>query len=375
MEGADVRIAIMWRHFWEKGGIGVYTDAVIRNLLQQDDRNDYILLVPPGARPSFAFPNLRRIEVTGRTRWSWDQWAVPRVAAREQADLVFNPKLSVPLHGPFATAFALHGMEQIVQARSFPRLDRLYVKATMPRYCRRADAILCPSERVKAEIAERMRVRPERIHVTPYGVGDRFLRAISPDQLLRVRERYGLPARYLLFVGGVTPLKNLPTMFRAMARLKDRIPHTLVLSGFTRWKSAGGLELLAPLALTDRVINVGWVDDGDQPALYRLASALLLPSLYEGFGFPVVEAMACGCPVITSTEGSLPEVAGGAALLVHPMDDEALADAVRQVVEDPERARQLAALGLQRAQSFRWDRTARRVGEVFDAVVLARRSG
>jgi glycosyltransferase involved in cell wall biosynthesis len=364
-----VRVGIMWRHYRERGGIAVYTDAIVRALLAQDSRTEYLLFVPPGARPVLTSPNLRVHEVAAHSRWTWDQWGVPAAAERERVDVVFNPKLSVPLRGRFRTAFALHGMEQFVHASSYPRLNRLYVRGSMTWYCRRADAIFSPSERVKSDIIERLGVPGEKIHVKAYGVADRFWNRLDPRDLERVRQRYTLPARFFLFVGGVTPLKNLPTLLRAMAMLQDRIPHTLVLSGFSRWKAGDGLALVRRLGLEDRVMNVGWVDDADQPALYQLATGLLFPSLYEGFGFPVVEAMASGCPVVTSTGGSLPEVAGDAALIVDPNDVQSLADAARRIAVDNECAQRLIELGYQRARRFRWDHVATLLRETFEGLV------
>ncbi|HEX7084846.1 MAG TPA: glycosyltransferase family 1 protein [Vicinamibacterales bacterium] len=360
-----MKVGIMWRHFGERGGISVYTDAVLRHLVAQDGVTEYVAFVRPGATPPIQAPNLRYVPVAARSKLVWDQFALPAAAEREGIDVVFNPKLAVPLRGRFRTAFALHGMEQVVEARNFPLSNRLYVRATLPRFCRHADAIFCPTTIVKREIAERMGAAPDRIHVTPYGLQPQFLRPITDADLSRVRQRYNLPDRYLLFVGGLTPLKNLPTMLRAMARLRDRIAHQLVLTGFSRWTMESGLGAIRELGLESRVHNAGWIEDDDQPALYRLASVLLLPSLYEGFGFPVIEAMASGCPVVTSTGGSLPEVAGDAALIVDALDADQLADAAQRLVEDQSLREQLVARGLERAAQFRWEPVAARLREVF----------
>ena len=369
-----MRVGIMWRHYGERGGIAVYTDAVVRELLARDDGTEYVLFVRPGVRPPYESPRLRVREVAARTRLTWDQVALPVAAAQERVDVVFSSKMSVPLRGSYAAAFALHGMEQFVHADSYPVLNRWYNRATMPLYCRRAGAVLCPTERVKADIVERLRVPPQKIRVTPYGVADRFWTPVSEADLERVRARYGLPERFLLFVGGLTPLKNLPTMLEAMALLRARIPHQLVLTGFSRWNTERGGGRVQARGLEDRVVNAGWVDDADQPALYRLAAALLFPSLYEGFGFPVVEAMASGCPVVTSTGGSLPEVAGDAALVVEPLDARALAEATERVVTDTACAGRLVAQGYERATQFRWDRVAAALAETFREL-SARRGG
>ncbi len=356
----------MWRHYRERGGIAVYSLRIVENLLRQDSINEYVLFLPPGVNLGPVAPNVRVIEIGARTRWTWDQRAVPAVAQREGLDLVFNPKLSVPLRGNFRTVFMLHGMEQFVEAEVFPPLDRLYVHAIMPRYCHHADAILCPSHTVKAHIVEYLGIESGKIHVTPHGLDHRFAEPVTDSDRQRVRARYRLPDQYLLFVGGLTPLKNLQGMLRAMGVLKSSIPHQLVLSGFDRWKSGPETKMIRTLGLRDRVVRIGWVASDDQPALYAMATALLFPSLYEGFGLPVIEAMASGCPVITSSRGALAEVAGESALLVDPLDPQDIADAVERVVGEPALAASLVERGRRRAAQFDWHRTAAQVLEIFE---------
>ncbi len=362
----SMRTAIMWRHYHERGGVAVYTRRIVGHLLAQDQDTQYYVFVPEDVRDiGMTAANLEVVPVSASSRWTWDQMAVPKVAEECHADVVFNPKLSVPLRGGFKTAFMLHGMEQFVQAGVFPAIDRLYVQFMMPRYCHHADLILCPSRTVKEEIVERLGVTPQKILVTPHGLDQRFTHEIEARQLQAVREKYDLPKSYLLFVGGVTPLKNLPTILQSMAHLNGSIPHKLVLSGFDRWKVDPEIEAIDRLGLADQVIRLGWVADEDQPAVYAMASALLFPSLYEGFGLPVIEAMAAGCPVITSTGGALPEVAGDAALIVEPLDPVGLADAIRRVTSDRQMAQLLSERGRQRVRAFDWPATARRVRDAF----------
>lgn len=364
----------MWRHWDERGGIWVYTDSLVRELLKQDSHNEYLLFVPPGATPDIHGPNLRLVEIAARTRLGWDQLAVPAAAARERVDVVFNPKLSVPVRGRFLRAFALHGMEQFACASSYPVLDRVYVHSTMPLYCRRADAIFCPTEQVKSDIVKWLHARPDKVYVAPYGLADPFLGDVTAADLARVRERHDLPASFVLFVGGLTPLKNLSTMLRAFARVRSEVPHDFVLSGFNRWGDTSELGLIDELGLSDRVRQIGWVEAADQPALYRMASALLLPSLYEGFGFPVAEAMAMGCPVLTSRRGSLPDVAGDAALVLDdPTDVAAMAASLRRLLTDAEWASALIERGYRRSREFRWARVAGLVRSTFESLAARAR--
>jgi glycosyltransferase involved in cell wall biosynthesis len=198
---------------------------------------------------------------------------------------------------------------------------------------------------------------------------ERF-RAASAQEVDRVRRRFGVEAPYLLFVGGIEPRKNLPALVRAYAGLPDGIRPRLVLVGASvPWNPEGQDALdAALLALADRarrgIVRVDYVGERDKVALYTGAEALVLPSLYEGFGFPVLEAMACGTPVVTSNLSSLPEVSGGDAVLVDPRDEGSIREGIRQILEDEGIRDRLHRAGPERAARFTWEESARRTAEI-----------
>jgi glycosyltransferase involved in cell wall biosynthesis len=206
-----------------------------------------------------------------------------------------------------------------------------------------------------------------KISVVHLGVEARFQPIREESQLTATRQKYGLPGKFVLFVGLIEPRKNLETLVDAY--LADSLCEgfDLVLAGNLGWDYSRLLKKVAASGVRNRIHMPGYIDDADLPALYSMAAAFVYPSLYEGFGLPVLEAMACGAPVITSGVSSLPEVAGDAAILVDPRDCRAVAGALRMVLGDEELREDLSQRGRQRSQLFTWERTAGKTLDVYRA--------
>jgi len=191
-----------------------------------------------------------------------------------------------------------------------------------------------------------------------------------------VRRRYGLEGPFLLSVGSLEPGKNRERLLQAFARLQARgLKHTLVVAGQRAWRYEGEAPLARRLGLADSVRFLGHVPQADLPALYSAADLFVFPSLYEGFGLPALEAMACGTPVVASNVSALPEVVGDAALQVSPLDVEALADAIERLLRDDRLRADLRERGLERARQFSWEKAARRTAEVYSWASVARKGG
>jgi glycosyltransferase involved in cell wall biosynthesis len=220
-----------------------------------------------------------------------------------------------------------------------------------------ATRVICVSATTAADLADRLDVPPDRVDVTPLGTD---LRPAAAEQVAGLRGRLGLDGPYLLGLGTVEPRKDLPTLVRAFAALAADLPHRLVLAGLAGW-GAGELEAaVAASGVADRIVVPGYVPEADKAALFTGADVFAYPSRYEGFGLPVLEAMACGTPVVTTTGGSLPEIAGDAATLIDPGDDTALAAAVAKLATDPAARAAQRTRGLAQAAAFTWDRCAER---------------
>ncbi len=246
-------------------------------------------------------------------------------------------------------------------------LNRWYLGLTMHLYTRRADAIIAISQATKREIVETYGVPEDKIRVIHEAASPIF-RPQTPEAVARAKTRYGLPDRYLLFVGTIEPRKNLVTLLEAFERVKKGgLTDALVVVGKKGWLYDDFFHRLEASPEKDSVVFPGFVPDEDLPAIYTGAQALVLPSLYEGFGLPVLEAMACGTPVIASSAGSLPEIGGDAALYVPPTDAEALAQALAEVLGSPQKAKEMRARGLARSAMFSWARTAKETLAVYRA--------
>ena len=246
------------------------------------------------------------------------------------------------------------------------------VRAALARVRRKADLALVPSLAVKGDVVQRLGLPEDRVVVTSEGCEPRF-RPAGPASLGGVAARYGLPARYVLAVGTLEPRKNLTTLLHAFARLRqggDVDPGLqLVLAGARGWLDGPIFRTVRALGLEQTVRFPGFIDDDDLPAVYSGAALFVFPSLYEGFGLPLLEAMACGVPVITSNVASMPEVAGDAALLVDPRDAGGLAAAIARALRDRKLRARLRAAGLARAGQFSWETAARRTLDAYASLV------
>ncbi len=251
--------------------------------------------------------------------------------------------------------------------------NRLFLQLGMRLFVAAAGAIIAVSRHTQRDVLALYAAPAEKVHVIYEGIDTRFKPAAA-DAVQHTVDRYSPGRPYLLMVGTLEPRKNHAGAMRALARLKGLgYPHRLLIVGGHGWLFEPITALVRQLGLRDDVTFAGFVPDADLPALYSGAACLLQPSLYEGFGFPVLEAMACGAPVICSDASSLPEVAGDAALLVKPDDDAMLAAAIQRVADSPELAAHLRAAGAARAAAFRWETCAAETAALYAQVVDAAR--
>jgi glycosyltransferase involved in cell wall biosynthesis len=239
----------------------------------------------------------------------------------------------------------------------------------MPLFCRRATHIIAVSEQSKRDVGDAYGIVPGKVTVIHEAADPRF-RPQAAEAVAAVRARYGLPGRYLLFVSTIEPRKNLPRLLEAFERVHAAgLTDALVIVGKRGWLYEDFFAALERSPVREAVLLPGFVPDVDLPAVYAGAQALAFPSLYEGFGLPVLEAMACGTPVVCSNTSSLPEVAGDAALLVDPGDTDAIAEALGCLLTDPGLSQELRARGLEQAGRFSWHRAACETLDVYRRLV------
>jgi glycosyltransferase involved in cell wall biosynthesis len=308
-------------------------------------------------RPFAAVPSAVRIP-----------WLYPRLLRADRARLL-HVQYVAPPRLPCASVVTVHDVSYKLYPEFFSPRVRLITGLLIGPSIRRAARVLTLSESSRQDILRLYRLPPGRVLVSPAAEGPQY-RPQPPEAIARVRAAYDLPERYVLAVGNVQPRKNLPRLIAAFAASAPEVPDThLVLVGRSAWRGSEVEATVARLGLGERVRFTGYVPDADLPALYSGAACFCYPSLYEGFGLPPLEAMACGTPTITSNVSSLPEVVGDAAITVDPTSVPDLTAALRRLLPDPAARQQYRACGLQQAARFSWDRTARDTRAVYDAVL------
>lgn len=280
-------------------------------------------------------------------RLSWEM-------LRRPPDVLFVPAHVLPLWRPRRTVVTIHDLGYLHFPEAHPPRRRLELHLSTAWNARVATRVIAVSQATKDDLVRHYRVVPDKIAVVHHGVEERF--RPTPDPAAPAR--YGLPSRYLLYLGTLQPRKNLERLVQAYGRLPGDAP-PLVLAGAKGWYFERIAAAIAALGLENRVLLPGYVADADVPALLTGATALVYPSLYEGFGLPALEALACGTPVLAANTSSLPEVVGAAGLLVDPLDVGAIAAAMQRLLADEALRAALSQQGRERAKGFSWDRCAR----------------
>jgi glycosyltransferase involved in cell wall biosynthesis len=291
----------------------------------------------------------------------WRDYWLPRSLRRLGIDVFHGPAFMIPraAHG-LATVVTIHDLVAFLHPKTVPWRYSLYMRAQIRAALSRADRIIAISRAEAQELVETAGAPPERIRVVYHGVEPRFRPPAGPEEAAPVLARYGIERPFLFHLGNIEPRKNLVSVFRAYERVLDRADGgvSLVVAGAEGWLCRETLEEARRLTGRRAPIFTGYVPEGDVPALLGAASVFVFPSLYEGFGLPILEAMACGVPVVTSDRGAMREIAGGAASLVEPEDPDAIAQAILGILEDRAAAARLAAAGRAHAAGFTWERTA-----------------
>lgn len=353
------------------GGPETYEHELVRQLADLDRGVDYnVICFNRQAADSFRLQrsNLRYQILPPSNRVWGMSVSLPVLLKKNPAD-VLHAAFMAPPRAPDNTVFTLHCSSMFMRPELYPPLVRYRLKALTRSGMRRARHIICVSHNVMQMAAEYYRMPMEKMSVVYNGVGQHFRPAPVSDQLA-VLQRYQLQKPFLLFVGRLEPRKNLVRVLKAFAdyRRRSNSPLKLVLAGNKTWDAAAVDQVIAELNLAAAVVEAGHVANTDLPALYSAAEAFVFPSLWEGFGIPVIEAMACGCPVLTSNCSSLPEIAGDAAVLVDPLSVTEVAAGLERILSDQQLRADMRARGLARAEQFSWRRTAEQTLDVYRKV-------
>ena len=362
-------IGIMLRTIEERQGIGIYTRGLMDALLPMDTQNKYVLFFKT---PKFMGHYTHLDHVTERlieapNKMLWDQLYIPLAARREKLDLLFHTKFTVPFLASCPCTMSIHGASWFVHPELYEnKLDLAYIKLMMPWYCRKSVGITSNSQLTTDDFVRILNVPASKIRTIHLGRNESFKTVEDTAELERVASKYPLPKKYIFSVVKYDPRKNFKNLIAAFRELRKELPEArLVVAGIGCEKYIEEEQMDAD-GTSEAVTFLGWVEPEDLPALYTKARCMFFPSVYEEFGIPTVEALACGCPPVVSSTGALPEIAGDAGFIVDPFDPPAMAKALKAVYTDDALYAECREKALKRAEQFSWKRCAEGTLKLFN---------
>lgn len=364
--GADYRAA----------GVSTYTGQLLAHLPLVAPEHEYVAF---HGRDAPQLQGARSVISSAPTqqplvRIAWEQIVLPVSAARGRVDLLHGTVNVLPLAAPMPLVVTVHDLAFLRYPERFHRAKAAYLKAAVSLSVRRARVIIAVSEATKSDLMEVLGVTPDRISVV-YSGADPMFRQLESDQREAFRRSHVGGKPYILHVGTLEPRKNLGTLIRAFAGLAERgYPHALVLVGSLGWMYDDLFREVSRLKIEQQVHFVDYVKPAELPLWYNCADLFALPSAHEGFGLPLLEAMACGLPAVTSEANALVELGGGACLTVEVGSEDALRDAMEKVLGDPTLRALMREAGLRRSAGFSWAETARATAHVYESVLQDGRS-
>ena len=356
----------------QRSGVGNYTGRLLAALIREKPEWEFLLY---SNRPLGELePALNRVTPVysrfSSRRLFWMHCLLPAAIRRSRPQLCHFPNSMAPLWQKSPFVLTIHDASLFLYGRYHPPARLLSIRFALPLLARRAEAIITVSHSARDDLLRTLKLPPEKVHVIYEAAASSFRPVTDRACLDALRRKYDLPEQFLLFVGTLEPRKNLRRLVRALRRIRrNGYRQPLVLVGADGWKLADLHAEIEHLGLKDAVRFTGYVPAEDLPGLFSLATLFVFPSLYEGFGLPPLEAMACGTPVLTSNSTSLAEICGGGAYLVNPRDEEEMAAALMELLDDEELRRHLGQRGRRRAQQFSWTRAARKTAAVYRHVL------
>jgi glycosyltransferase involved in cell wall biosynthesis len=365
-------------------------EGSILNLVQAlaaSGKHDYTLFTQsvggkPGATPLGigGSHSARRTTATIPTRWPvnlrpirimWEQLVLPSLLINQRFNLLHAPGYVAPIRSRVPVVITLYDLIALSHPSLCTLSNRLHYRLLVPLSVRKATRIIVPSETTRTDLLRCFPAAEDKVRVIPLGVRPEFRILRNTDAFRRIRLEYRLPERFILFVGGLEPKKNLTRLIEAYRLLRQNpaIPHQLVIVGAPSWDQANVMRAIREQGVEHDVIFTGFIPFDKLTLLYNMADLFVFPSLYEGFGLPPLEAMACGTPVVISDRGSLPEVAGQAAITTDPLATDQLASAMKMVLTDDKVRTELITRGLNHVRKFSWDAAATATEVVYEEAV------
>ncbi|MBI5816512.1 MAG: glycosyltransferase family 4 protein [Nitrospinae bacterium] len=361
-----------------RSGVGYYVTNLIQNLQEIDKNNHYCLISNNGE-----YENTFRSQSNFESHKTWvsnenhligDIWenvSLPLLLRKKGVNVFHGPAFMIPLlKGHVGTVVTIHDIVSFRMPHTIPTKYALYMQLLIRTVTKRAEMVITVSEFNKRELVELLNVPEKKIKVVHHGVSPQFKPAVSGIDKGALKSRFGINNRYMLFVSNLEPRKNLVRLMQAYDKVRETLngEYQLVICGKKGWLYKDILKTYEQLKGEGNIIITNYVNEADLLTLYQNADMFVFPTLYEGFGLPVLEAMACGAPVITSNVSSLPEIAGDAAELIDPLSVEAISGAMLKLAGSADLRRSMRENGLRQAAKFSWKETARRTLEVYNSL-------
>jgi len=361
-------------------GAGVYIKNLVKGILHSNSDLHFRVLAHEDDFETFDLDDSSRNQFIfskdhGRgARIISEQVRSPFFIQQEKINLFHGLHYSFPLMKPCPTIVTIHDLTYFTHPEMHIFIKRFYFKFFIKQACKRVDNILVVSTNTQTDLLNLVNCDPEKITVTPLGVDGIYFKNQSDVELEKTRQKYDLPENFILFMGLIEPRKNVPLLIRAYLNLVDNfhINQHLVIAGRWGWESKIILEEIDQHPQKSRIHFLGYVDENDKPSLYKLAEIFVYPSAYEGFGLPVLEALASGTPVISSDVSSMPEIVRTNGLLINPNDQPALQNAMYSLINDSRQREIFSTNGKKRAQEYSWESTVNQTLLAYEKVLSQR---
>ena len=361
----------------KEAGLQRYAQQLVEGIADFDKKNKYVLLLNEKVYNLLAvrqdnFTNVK-VKTPPKIHFFWEQVYLPLHTLFKNFDVLHFP-ISAPLYFQLSSTKSIvtvHDLTFILYPKTMTKISRFYWSFFMKRGIKTAKRIIAVSKNTKDDLIKYYNIPEEKVKIIPEALTRNFSASLMAGNFQSIKGRYALPEKYLLYVGTLEPRKNIKRLLQAFRKAKNnkKFRHKLVIVGKKGWLFSEIFETVKNLRLENDVVFAGFVPDEDLPGIYSGAEIFVFPSLYEGFGLPLLEAMSYGVPVLTSNSSSLPEVVGDAGILVNPEDTDDIANGILRLVEDRSLRNQLKEKGLQQAQKFSLERMTKETLEVYEEII------
>lgn len=355
-------------NYINKPGFEHYISNLIQALSRIDQENNYTLYLNCKLKREFTIANKNFKWRILRFPFSagWTQCRLPLDSIKFRPDILFFPAHSLPFYRPYKSVVVIHDLLHLNDP-SRPLWDRMRLKILTKKAIENASHIIAISHFTKNEIQQYYNIRESKISVVYHGNDNRFKQITDMDKISETKYQYKIKGDYILYAGTLRPYKNVNRLIKAFCRIKKekKIEHQLVIVGGKGWGHEDTFNLVNRLGLSQEIIFTGFIEREELPLLMNGASLFVMPSLSEGFGFPAIEAMACGAPVLSSNVACIPEILGKGGYLINPLSEDDIADGMIKILEDRKLQKELIMNGLKRAKQFTWEKSAQKVLKIF----------